>query len=390
MTASGSGDSHGRFVMIDGLRGVAAMMVVGYHLYGNLSQATSEWFPAFLDVAFRHGYLGVDVFFVLSGFVIPHSLRHGEFSLAFLGRYGLRRSIRLDPPLWATIAIELALVRAGLLLFPDLGTVVPGWTQVAINAVYLQEILGAGNIVSVFWSLTYEVQFYLVLVCACVVAYQVRRAAFVVRWGRSLAYGLCAVSFLYSVAIFHDVTPSPIPGLFLIRWFEFFLGVLAWGAISGTIHVGYFVAGMAVTLGSVLLSRPEPFEYSSTLGGLAASGVVIWAGLTGRLTTLLGGRGWQFLGRISYSLYLLHVCIGWRFVSLCLRVLGEPFSPLTGIAVLSGAVAVSVLGAMLLHMAVEAPSLRLARRIALPMTRRSHFHSALTVAGRTDTPAATI
>jgi peptidoglycan/LPS O-acetylase OafA/YrhL len=363
--------------MIDGLRGVAAMMVVCYHLYGNIGRAVSEWFPAFLDAVFRHGYVGVDVFFVLSGFVIPHSLRNGKFSLAFLGRYGLRRSIRLDPPLWATIAIELALVRAGLYFFPDLGSVVPSWKQVFANAAYLQEILRLGNVVSVFWSLTYEVQFYLVLVSCCVFAAWLRRFPFFVRWGRPLAYGLATLAFLYSVAIFHRVTRSPLPGLFLIRWFEFFLGALVWGAVSRRIDSKYFAMGAAVAFASVLLSGAEPFEYWSTVAALAASGFILWAGLTGRLSTLLSGRGWQFMGRISYSLYLLHVCIGWRFVSLCLRVLGEPFSPLTGIAVLSSAIAVSILGAALLYRTVEVWSVRLARRIDLPMSRRLRASSDL-------------
>jgi peptidoglycan/LPS O-acetylase OafA/YrhL len=359
-------DSPHRFVMIDGLRGVAAMMVVCFHLYGNFSNASSEWFPALLDIIFRHGYLGVDVFFVLSGFVVPHSLRHGDFGLAFLGRYGLRRSIRLDPPLWATIVIELALVHAGLYLFPDLGSIVPGWTQVLVNAAYLQEVLRVQNVVSVFWSLTYEVQFYVVLVSCCVAAAWARRWPFFLRWGRPFAYGLAALTFLYSVAIFHDLVRPPLPGLFIIRWFEFFLGVLAWGVVSGSIGLRYFAAGSCVALASLLLSGPDPFEYWSTMGALATGGAITWAGLTGRLSTLLGGRGWQFLGRISYSLYLVHVSVGWRFISLCLRMLGEPFPPLTGIAVLSAAIAVCILSAVLLYHGVEAWSVRLARRVALP------------------------
>ena len=145
---------------------------------------------------------------------------------------------------------------------------------------------------------------------------------------------------------------------------------------------------------SVVLSGPEPFEFWSTIAAVAASGVILWGGVTGRLSTLLRGRGWQFLGKISYSLYLLHVCVGWRFVSLCLRLLDEPFSPLTGIAVLAGAIAVSVLSAAMLHYAVEAPSLRLAKRIALPTSRRSTRHPEFrVVAGGADAhgaPAVTI
>ena len=61
--------------------------------------------PAPLETALKLGFVGVDIFFVLSGFVIAYSVREARITPRFLGRFALRRSIRLDPPYWITIAI---------------------------------------------------------------------------------------------------------------------------------------------------------------------------------------------------------------------------------------------------------------------------------------------
>ena len=56
-----------RLLALDGLRGIAAMLVVFYHLYGNLQNSVQSWMPDLLAAAFLHGYLGVHIFFVISG-----------------------------------------------------------------------------------------------------------------------------------------------------------------------------------------------------------------------------------------------------------------------------------------------------------------------------------
>ena len=64
--------------------------------------------PLSLPKILRHGDLGVEVFFVLSGFVIAHQ-RGRPITPAFAGRFALRRAIRLDPPYYFTILVSVAL-----------------------------------------------------------------------------------------------------------------------------------------------------------------------------------------------------------------------------------------------------------------------------------------
>ena len=110
-------DSTARFGFIDNLRGLAAIWVVLIHLVPWKSDAAQSvalgpicWLLAWPA---EYGRQGVTIFFVISGFVIARSLRRGRVTPRFFGNFVLRRSIRLDPPYWVSIALMLA-VQAGL------------------------------------------------------------------------------------------------------------------------------------------------------------------------------------------------------------------------------------------------------------------------------------
>jgi peptidoglycan/LPS O-acetylase OafA/YrhL len=89
-----------RLKFVDGLRGIAASIVVLCHLVYRVNAHLLE-----LD-----GYIGVAMFFVLSGYVITMTVGDNQSSWRFLGRFAARRSLRLDPPYWASIATAIALM----------------------------------------------------------------------------------------------------------------------------------------------------------------------------------------------------------------------------------------------------------------------------------------
>jgi peptidoglycan/LPS O-acetylase OafA/YrhL len=349
----------GRFLFLDGLRGVAAMMVVLFHLHENLRPAVQSWFPPALSTLLLNGNLGVDVFFVLSGFVIAHSVSDGERSWRYLGRFGLRRSIRLDPPLWATILIEIMLIRISLALFPDLGTPLPNWPQVLANVTYTQGFLGMPDIVPVFWSLTYEVQFYIVLVCSLILLHMIPGSGRVVTM-------LFVAAFFYSLAIWLGVFPSPVRGLFIDRWFQFALGIAAWAVFMRRIGKLQFAMLCVITVCAVLAISPVTYRALSTEVAVVSAALMALVSLTGRLETTLNGSVMQFLGRISYSLYLLHAPVGWRFISIVRREFGPELGPTMATIAFFGGVLLSLFSAWLLYIIVERPSTNLARRIELP------------------------
>src|SRR5438270_7283857 len=106
-----SGESGQRFAFIDALRGIAALGVAAYHIYhyGPLPKAAAAVTPKFLDITLRHGWMGVQIFFVISGFVIAYALRSAQITPGFLGNFAFRRSLRLDPPYWFTILFVIGL-----------------------------------------------------------------------------------------------------------------------------------------------------------------------------------------------------------------------------------------------------------------------------------------
>src|ERR1700722_5425426 len=97
-----------RFPFVDVLRGVAASAVVFFHAAegGHITELF-EKAPPGIQTLLRHGDFGVAIFFVLSGFVIAHSLRTEQLTAPGALSFILKRSIRLDPPYWAAIAVAI-------------------------------------------------------------------------------------------------------------------------------------------------------------------------------------------------------------------------------------------------------------------------------------------
>src|SRR5262245_56640644 len=152
MPAGGSLEPRGqRLKLIDGLRAVAATLVLLYHLVHRTSA----------EALTSRGYLGVGIFFVLSGFVITSLLSSRRMSPLFLGQFALRRMVRLDIPYWINIILVLTLIPLAARFGAPRQSI--GLGQVVAHLFYLQDLLGYPAISTVYWTLCYEVQFYLAL-----------------------------------------------------------------------------------------------------------------------------------------------------------------------------------------------------------------------------------
>jgi peptidoglycan/LPS O-acetylase OafA/YrhL len=112
----------------------------------------------------QQGDIGIAVFFVLSGFVISHSVARSRVTFPFVGRFMLRRSLRLEPPYWLAIALVICFAHLSARVLPGKELTSFSAGQIAAHIFYLQEMLGYPHINIVFWTLCQEVQFYLVYV----------------------------------------------------------------------------------------------------------------------------------------------------------------------------------------------------------------------------------
>lgn len=291
-----------RYLFVDGLRGVAALSVLLFHLGRD-----------YLGLPIlEYGRLGVVIFFVLSGFVICHSFTNKKVTASFVGRFALRRSIRLDPVYWFSIALAIALIwlPGKLLSYPvDL----PSWSSVGLHLLYLQDLTGAPTINVVFWTLCYEIQFYLVL---CLLFYLVEKLSLVACKASS---DVLRIYILIPCLLFSLMWPlgvsewlgglSKINGLFINLWYMFLLGVFSYIAISNKLALWVFLLALVVLFLAVVV-EPVANSQGSLMVAMATSISLYLAGTRGMLGRWLRYRWAQFFGLISYSLYISHDIVG--------------------------------------------------------------------------------
>ena len=321
------------------LRAVAVGAVLLYHLW-----------PAGLT----GGYTGVDVFFVISGFLITsHLLRSLERPGGIrLGRFWASRARRLLPlscfVLLCTVGLTLAMLPAS--------SWIPALRNVIASALYVQNWKLAGDSVDYlardyapsptqhFWSLSVEEQFYLVwpllIAGAALVAVRVaqrravagsrgphrptsarvaavvlpaplllRRAAFRVIaavFVVSLGYSLWATAAEPGIAYFSTAT----------RAWEFAAGGLVAfmnrdlaGGTGRTVRIVACWLGSALIVVAMLLPAGTPFPGTAALLPVIGAGLFVWAGeVPGAITpaSLSGSRSLVYVGDISYGIYLWH------------------------------------------------------------------------------------
>lgn len=347
----------GRLIAIDGLRGASALAVVVYHLYGQVEAELSHVLPSWLSAVFKHGYLGVPVFFVLSGFVITASVKTSTISLRYIGRFALRRSIRLDLVYWTAIALALMFL---LIKQEVLGFEVdyPSMKDVALHSVYLQDVFHLENQISaVFWTLCLEIQFYIFFVISVYVCGTIQSANTL-----SLHSGLVALISLLSSLIYSGIMKLSMPGFFLPYWSFFAMGCLCYRALNnGGLHSLLFLLVLVSSLATTLCAK----NINYILGASAAVIFIFLLGIMGWLKSGLSNIYLQFLGAISYSLYLTHPDIGWKSISVLKIAIPESQTPVIALGIFSAGVVISIGFAYLFYKVIEQPSHLLSKKIAL-------------------------
>lgn len=145
---------------VEMMRGIAAMMVAYFHIArGNRD---------FLDpssVFFRAGawgWAGVEIFFVISGFIIMYAMFYGGYTLSRVHKFLAKRLIRLEPPYIVSIAVVLVLMYVSTLMPTYRGKPFnPDWWNVLGHLGYVNAFTGEKWLQDVYWSLAIEFEFYL-------------------------------------------------------------------------------------------------------------------------------------------------------------------------------------------------------------------------------------
>lgn len=344
---------------ITGMRGLAAFAVLLLHVVVIYSWAN----PAVPRVpGFEFGWVGVDFFFVLSGFLLALPLLQrpeGIRAPGFWATYMAKRWWRIAPPYY--VSILLALLLAG-----DLQYLVREPADVALHLTYLHSVRADTlvTIVPVYWTLASEFQFYLLLP---LFAYLFTRRS----WPVTLAL-LGAVTLAWRAATFHGPGgPSWMSFTLPAFLLHFSFGILAaraflagWrlpgrGAIAVPLVFGVFVLGPILWLGA-------PGSYSQGDTSLLSNVLMrplLGFGFAALIFTVCSGASvyrraaastpMRALGESSYSLYLTHVPI--------MLLLGR-WAPIVEAGFwtfLVAAVSLSIAGGALFYLFIEKPSLAL-------------------------------
>ncbi|MBB3170078.1 acyltransferase family protein [Simiduia aestuariiviva] len=340
-----------RLGSVDGMRGIAALAVVLFHLGGALREPLAEILPDWVMIALSYGYLGVPIFFVISGLVISRNIKEG-IDKRYAGMFILRRSLRLDPTYWAAIIIAISTTLAKSFLF-DQPVNLPSVSGVLLHFVYLQDIFTVEPSISVvYWTLCLEVQFYLFFLlskwaCEKISTFLSRPAAFM--HGSIILLVAC-----WSLAIDVKVIEFPWPGIFVRYWHYFYLGVLVSCCISRAPWARtIFTIWCVILIASQIAITPLAYILAALLSAIGFYS--LWK--LGLSNQVLVSKPLQFLGMISYSLYLIHPDIGWKFISLNKAVLGENLTPWMALLIFLLAIMVSLFSALILYRVVERPSL---------------------------------
>lgn len=293
-------------VQLDGIRGIAILLVLMAH-YGIHTFRAAEPYERSVDF----GYLGVTLFFVLSGYLITRLLileenRSGTISLK---RFYLRRCLRLFPALWLYLLVVAGLTWAGVLPWNP-------WTSFLCSLFYVRNFWGQGHETDHLWSLSLEEQFYCVWpVLFCLLPRQNRaRLAWAITgivvvfvW-RTIAerYSLAGIAAIFSRTDFRF--DSPLFGCALAL-------VEALYPESLSILNRTIVRRAIFGLGSILIwylwtsIDPSPLRWVEFTLFAALSAVFVGSQLGsprhGR-RRLLSWRPLAGLGTISYGVYLWH------------------------------------------------------------------------------------
>lgn len=318
--------------VLDHLRGAAALAVCVFHF-------TSESLPCGDPIrgAGSFGWLGVQAFFVISGFVIPYSLHQRSYRLRDAGSFLIRRLKRLGPPYFTCILLVVCL--------DFLSTLTPGFRgqpyslnggQLIAHATYSNAVLGYNWLNPVFWTLEVELQFYLLVAVAFPL----------------LNHGKPLVRVLSLLAVASCGLLGGGKTLLVPHWLPLF----AVGMAASQLAVGRFTRLQFLMVFPVIaclgVSVLGPLQ---TLVGILTACAILWFRSESPPAVI---RPLAWVGTISYSLYLLHLPLARRVANLAGRL---PDSLAFQYPAVLIAFPVSIGCAWLLYKLVEAPSHRWAR-----------------------------
>ena len=319
-----------RIEVVEQLRGIAALSVAWFHL----TNQYGDWVMS----SGNYGWLGVEAFFVISGFVIPLSLAGdwSRFGARAVPGFFFRRLIRIEPPylLSMLLVVVLNVLAAQFSAFQGQDQSI-SVGQILWHVAYLIPLTQYEWLQPVYWTLAFEFVFYVVVGLAI---------GFFVSNKKHLLI-LCFAMLLGAIA-FNFI--SPLLGLFC-------MGLLVFRKRAVLERNGWTALAIGLTGAAMILGG----AMAQAVIGMWTAGIIFVTSWS-RGVPNFAGQILNMLGKVSFSLYLLHVPVGGKIVNLGKRWLT---SPVEHFALSLAALSVSLVAAAIFWRLVELPCLKMATAI---------------------------
>jgi len=316
------------------LRGLAAFIVGLFHFTKGFSHEDS-----LMKLMTSNGWMGVEVFFVISGFVIPYSLLTKNYRFRNYGKFLIKRIVRIHPAYVLSVFIVILLNYLSSQFHLYQGDPFSWSTALVLqHFFYVVEFFDNIWLNPVYWTLAVEFHYYLLI------------GVLIAIWNTNNRIWTVSTFILFIGLSLLDVDPIKFLG---------YTDIFAIGILCAFLKRD-IINKMVYTVGALLLGCLIFYNHGLTLAILTLSTSMIMA----FYSNLLNKSAFIFLGNISYSLYLLHVPIGGRIINIAKRYdLSEPVKVL----VIFFAMAVSIFAAWIFYIYVEKPSHKWSQRIKLKL-----------------------
>lgn len=310
--------------ILDILRAVAALAVCLFHF----NPRDGSW----MALVFEEGHYGVEVFFIISGFIIPLAMYWSKFQYRDTWHFLIRRGIRLYPVFAVVALFDLLFSVYGFPLLgygggsPDLT-----WSRALANFTLTADLVGESWYLPIFWSLAIEAQYYICIVLTF---------PLLISSNKQMQFAALLLWIVPTYFVGYTET--------VFTWTAFFaMGILAFLKKQQLIGVGAFW----VLLLLAAYSHQEARNLTSSWIGVATALLILYA-------PQVKSKVFEEIGVVSYSLYLLHLIFGSAMLIL-LQQLPESWQwPAVNVAL---ATAVSIGMAFVFYRYLEMPIHTLAR-----------------------------
>lgn len=308
------------------------MVVLFHFVWATTGFVSTQWI---LDI-FKYGKYGVHIFFVISGFIIPYSMYSSNYKIRSFFKFVLKRIIRLDPPYIISIVLVIVTAYVKILLAYDISaTMKISLTQVALHLGYLINFFPDYQwLNNVYWTLAIEFQYYLLMALVLVLF---------------TSSNLFLRLLMYLLFMVGPMIPMVSAGAHFPYYAPLFLmGILVFQFKKNIITNVEFWLVFVMAAAMVAYSQKEIVFF----GLFAAFAILFFENVQLKFLS--------WLGRFSYSVYLIHPVIGASVVNILSHHVSGMWQKIGAVII---GIAVTLISSLIMYWLIEKPSKKWSSKI---------------------------